>query len=80
MDKTYIVYMISKREEGSTKQHWIIGDVVFSLESAFESVEKYLKIGQRHNKPCLIKIAEEGDELWKDHFNYNLTKLKKVDK
>lgn len=78
MDKTYIVYLISKKEEGSTKQNWIIGDVVFSLESAFESVDKYLRIGQRQNKPCLIKIALEDDVDWKENFNYELTKLKKA--
>lgn len=75
-DNTYIVWMVSKNVEGRGVDNWIIADVVFSIEDAFASVHKYLSY--KSSVPCIFKIALHDDIAWKDHFNYNLTKLKKV--
>ena len=76
MDNTYIVWIINKKIEGRTIDDWIVADVVYSLEDAFASVHRYL--GIKGDVPCIFKIALEDDIDWKHHFNYELTKLKKV--
>lgn len=76
MDDTYIVWIINKKVEGRTIDNWIIADVVYSLEDAYASVYRYLNYNG--DNPCIFKIASEDDVDWKDNFNYELTKLKKV--